>query len=334
MLTLRQRGANKVWYVRGIVSVGPDKVVVKEQSTGCSKRSAAVEVQAKIERDVRRDLLDGPGRRILLATVAEAALDYLGKPGGLNRTDVMRVGKLVDVAGDTQIRDVLTAWNIFVPVAMVGNKPATVERYRAVLQAMINHYCRGRGVVAPKIATIKFKNQRIRFLNSETRDLLISCYSKHVQPIATVLAFQGSRTQEVLQMRWEVNVDLSSGTLFFDRTKSGDPRGVPMHSRVKEVLLRVWEDAGRPRTGHVFLNRIGKPYADTREYKLPGGNPLRASHKAACAKAGVTDFRVHDWRHCWASQCVMAGVDLPTLQRLGGWKTLRMVERYAAVADH
>lgn len=28
----------------------------------------------------------------------------------------------------------------------------------------------------------------------------------------------------------------------------------------------------------------------------------------------------------------MAGVDLPTIQRLGGWASLRMVERYAAVS--
>lgn len=54
MLTLRQRGTKKVWNVRGIVSIGAERVVVKEQSTGSDKRAAAVEVQAKIERDIRR----------------------------------------------------------------------------------------------------------------------------------------------------------------------------------------------------------------------------------------------------------------------------------------
>ena len=49
----------------------------------------------------------------------------------------------------------------------------------------------------------------------------------------------------------------------------------------------------------------------------------------------MDDFRVHDWRHHWASWCVMSGIDLETIKRMGGWKSLRMVERYAAVStDH
>lgn len=167
--------------------------------------------------------------------------------------------------------------------------------------------------------------------NPRSADFLLSktrAADRHCARLSR-LAYPGSSSDEVGD-----NVDLRAGTLFFDRTNRETPRGVPMHPRVREVLSQVWEAAGKPKTGYVFLDRIGTPYADTREYKLPGGNPLRASHKAACAKAGVSNFRVHDWRHCWASQCVMAGVDLPTLQRLGGWKTLRMVERYAAVADH
>ncbi len=58
-------------------------------------------------------------------------------------------------------------------------------------------------------------------------------------------------------------------------------------------------------------------------------------HKTACKRAGITNFRVHDWRHHWACQCVMAGIDLETIRQEGGWKSLRMVERYATVsAEH
>jgi len=37
-------------------------------------------------------------------------------------------------------------------------------------------------------------------------------------------------------------------------------------------------------------------------------------------------------RHSFASRLVMAGVDLRTVQELGGWKTLGMVQRYAHLA--
>lgn len=66
-----------------------------------------------------------------------------------------------------------------------------------------------------------------------------------------------------------------------------------------------------------------------------GGNPLSKAHKTACLKAGIKNFRVHDWRHHWASWMVMSGCDLYTLMKLGGWTTPRMVQRYVAVSnDH
>ena len=40
----------------------------------------------------------------------------------------------------------------------------------------------------------------------------------------------------------------------------------------------------------------------------------------------------HTWhcnRHTFASRLVMAGVDLQTVQTLGGWSTLAMVQRYS-----
>ena len=42
--------------------------------------------------------------------------------------------------------------------------------------------------------------------------------------------------------------------------------------------------------------------------------------------AGVTP---HILRHTFASRLVMAGTDLRTVQELGGWQTIGMVERYS-----
>ncbi|MDH3644669.1 MAG: tyrosine-type recombinase/integrase [Gammaproteobacteria bacterium] len=61
-------------------------------------------------------------------------------------------------------------------------------------------------------------------------------------------------------------------------------------------------------------------------------NPIRKAHATACKRAGIEDFRPHDWRHHWASWAVMKGLRLPTIQELGGWKTIVMVMRYAAVS--
>ena len=41
----------------------------------------------------------------------------------------------------------------------------------------------------------------------------------------------------------------------------------------------------------------------------------------------------HDLRHTWCSRLGEKGVDDRTLQELGGWKTLRMVQRYSHTND-
>jgi len=104
-----------------------------------------------------------------------------------------------------------------------------------------------------------------------------------------------------------------------------------VHPRVEALLRPLWVIRDKPEGKHVFLNRLGEPYTDTRDLAVQGGNPLSSAHKTACKRKGIDDFTVHDWRHHWASHCVMSGVDLITIMRLGGWKSLRLVQRYAAV---
>jgi len=66
------------------------------------------------------------------------------------------------------------------------------------------------------------------------------------------------------------------------------------------------------------------------------GKPLaRVSTHAwekALKRAGIENFRWHDLRHTWASWHRRAGTPTHELQRLGSWRTARMVERYAHLA--
>lgn len=190
---------------------------------------------------------------------------------------------------------------------------------------------------APRIKPIRLNNKRIRYLTIPHAEALTQAYAQHVQPIVLTYRYTGCRTQEALQLQ-APNVDMRRQTMFFDNTKNGEPRTVKMHDRVAEAVDRLLHSRDYPQFGHVFLNRLGEPDADTRLYRLPGGNPLRSAHRTAVRRAqiqpvGGDDFTVHDWRHHWACQCVMNGIDLETIKKLGGWKSLRMVERYTAVSD-
>jgi integrase len=49
----------------------------------------------------------------------------------------------------------------------------------------------------------------------------------------------------------------------------------------------------------------------------------------AMRRADVKRFRFHDLRHTFATRLVQAGCDIYTVQKLGRWKTISMVMRYA-----
>ena len=74
----------------------------------------------------------------------------------------------------------------------------------------------------------------------------------------------------------------------------------------------------------VFPNPDGWPYTRNLVSKH--------FHRAARA-AGLRDFHFHDLRQHGATMAINANFSAPIVQALGGWKTERMMRRYAAVTD-
>ena len=334
MLSYRKRGP--VWYVRGTHRVGQETRIVQEHSTGCRQEDAAREYGRALERELTDEILYGHRRRQKHVTFADAGILYLARPGGHAQGDIWRIEQINEIMGDYSLAEIKDGWAHFVRVRCQDLAPATVARFRDSAMAALHQACESWDMVAPRLPRIAFKNQRVRWLTIPQADRLVESYAAHVQPIARMLRLQGCRTQECLQILWP-NVDLGRGTLYFERTKNGEARTVKMHHLVTRDLRKMWRARKKPDSGHVFLNRLGEPFADTRLYKFPGGNPIRSAHATAMKKAkvrpnGGADFTPHDWRHHWASHAVMNGVDLETIRRLGGWKSLDMVMRYAAVS--
>lgn len=58
---------------------------------------------------------------------------------------------------------------------------------------------------------------------------------------------------------------------------------------------------------------------------------IRKAHRRVVTAAGLDPDRVlrHTFRHTAITHLVQAGVDLPTVQRVSGHKTLSMVARYS-----
>ena len=109
-------------------------------------------------------------------------------------------------------------------------------------------------------------------------------------------------------------VDLRNGFILVEQTKNGERREVPINAAVREVLTAI-------------VRRLDSKYV----FEEKGG-PLRCVRHAfdrACKKAGIYNFRFHDLRHTAASFMAMAGIDLLSIGKILGHKTIGMTKRYA-----
>jgi site-specific recombinase XerD len=133
-----------------------------------------------------------------------------------------------------------------------------------------------------------------------------------------------------MALRWR-DADLLSGVITVGRSKNGFARQVPINSVVRSVLVDV--GAKRQPTDDPE-ERIFKAAYRTiaRAFALAVGQAQKALRSAGRDASRLDGFTWHGNRHTFASRLVMAGVDLRTVQELGGWKTLSMVQRYAHLA--
>jgi site-specific recombinase XerD len=107
-----------------------------------------------------------------------------------------------------------------------------------------------------------------------------------------------------------------------------------MNSVVRAVLLDVATQRARTDDPHapVFPCAYREPDKFFPTAVEQARRVLEAEGKATGHLEGYT---WHGNRHTFASRLVMAGVDLRTVQQLGGWQSLAMVQRYAHLApDH
>jgi len=128
------------------------------------------------------------------------------------------------------------------------------------------------------------------------------------------------RKSEIFGLKWR-DIHLENGIIYIPQTKSGERQQVPMSDIVKKTLIGVLKHPG---SAYIFCNEDGRPYTN-----------VRKSFDTALEKCGIIDFHFHDLRHTFASQLVMAGVDIKTVQELMRHKSIEMTMRYAHLSpDH
>lgn len=158
---------------------------------------------------------------------------------------------------------------------------------------------------------------RLRWLEQAEESRLLSACAEPLKTLILVGTNCGLRIQsEALQLRWE-DIDLRRGllTVAAAYAKNGRTRVIPMNKPVREALANLQKTA---KGDLVFARVDGLPFRS-----------VKTTFKTACRKADLSGVTPHTLRHTFCSRLVMSGADLRTVQELGGWQTISMVERYS-----
>ena len=132
-----------------------------------------------------------------------------------------------------------------------------------------------------------------------------------------LLMLTGCRSQEVATLRWD-DVDFKCGKLRLRDSKSG-PRMVPLTPTAVELLRGIPRVKGNP---WVFVGWAKGSHVG-----------LLANHwHRLRARADLSDVRLHDLRHSYASRALALGESLSMIGKLLGHSKVETTARYAHLA--
>ena len=205
-------------------------------------------------------------------------------------------------------------------------KPSTVNRHISLLSRMLKlavnwGFIEKNPVIG--IRKLQENNERHRYLSDDEIGRFIDEARQDQNPVAGALfeflLYTGVRKQEALDARWE-HVDLQKRTWFIPRSKNGKLRHVILNPMAIGLLERQSRLLGNP---FVFPGKIdGKQLT----------NPQKAFNRVL-TKISITNFRIHDLRHSFASLAINNGASLYEVQHLLGHSQAKTTSRYAHLGD-
>lgn len=203
--------------------------------------------------------------------------------------------------------------------------PVGVNRELGVLKTLFNR-CKAWGLIELEnpVRAVKLRREprtRLRWMTPEEEARLLAVAAEPLRSIIIIGLHTGLRIQaEAMQLRWE-DIDLKHGqlTVAAAYAKNGRSRTVPVNSIARRTLEQLQRQAVGP---FVFAKPDGTPYRS-----------VRSAFTNACRHAKLEGITPHVLRHSFASRLAMSGADMRTIQDLGGWRTLGMVERYSHLGE-
>jgi integrase len=228
-----------------------------------------------------------------------------------------------------------------------GAKAATVNKIVSALKAAINWGVKTKRFEANPLAHVEKRKeldseQKIRFLSEDERKRLESAlavrdnrirgrdakkelteFADFLYPAVLLSLNTGIRRNALFNLKWS-DIDLSKQliTLRPEISKNGKKEMVDINDDAADVLLS-WQK----QNSCAYNNELVFPEIKGSRYMF-----VHREWQAVLKEANIENFRWHDMRHDFASQLVMAGIDIYTVCKMLNHSDVKITMKYAHLA--
>jgi site-specific recombinase XerD len=304
--------------------------VIGKESDGVTRQQAE-DFISQARTDARKGRLNLPSRRKTVLGLKEAVSKYLLKLEEIGGKDLKKKESrfslhLTPFFNDKPLPNITTfdieRYKKYRQSESAS--PGTINRELAALSHLFNMAIEWKWINHRPAQIKRFKEDsgRIRYLTQEQCLHLIqtakSNQNPDVYPFIVVGLGTSMRRMEILSMKLE-NIDTAKRIIYIPKAKAG-AREQPITDSLAKFLQGYIDNADGQRwlfpskrsvTGHTVS--------------------IEKAFRNVVIEAGFDPAEVvrHTLRHTAITHLVQAGVDLPTVQRISGHKTLEMVVRYS-----
>lgn len=312
-MPLYRRPGSPFWWVR----IGRRT----RKSTGTTDKGQAKEFERVLtERLWRRDKLGDRGT-ITWAEVAERWLNDSKRARKRDREFLGWLGSRIGTQPVSAVAHPDALEEIRKDGLAEGWSHSTVDRLMKTVRAVLRKCVPWRYLEhAPIVPMYGETETEPRWLTHEQFDSLLAELPPHLKVAAQFAVYSLLRMRSQSRLTWD-RVDLQRKMIWIpaSQMKGAKTHALPLSKAAIQVLK---EARTLSPTGDRVFQFEGRPIDDFNT----------AAYQKAMERAGIEGANWHTLRHTGASWAVQNGVTLPELMVLGGWKSYRMVLRYAHLA--
>jgi integrase len=236
---------------------------------------------------------------------------YRREAGILDDLKAFFTGKLTDIT-PAQVSDYVT-----MRLGKVGN--SSVRKELVALKHLFRLAC-GEWKLLPRFANPcldvtapKVHDERTQHLSPDHFRRVLAAAPEKMKPIFALLTATGMRRSELLGCKWKY---VDGTRILLPTSKNDEPKEVHLNVFAQQVLASIPQ--GGP--DDLLFPDVGTPE-----------NVSMAFHRT-CEMLGISDIRLHDLRHTFATWLRQQGVELDVIASQLGHRDLRMTKRYARIA--